>query len=195
MGGINSNDSRNSQILVVGFERSGKSLLLKKLIEMKTPDLEGGTLESTKAFDYVRIKVGNTFYDFWELGGSDISRMYWPTFYQNLKFGFVFYMINIFDFSSHNNSLRELSILANEEELKQAKFIIIFNMILDEKNIQNNEAKIKYATEIRDGLITVLRESPIHDYDTRISSILIDISKLKEKETKTEEFLNLFKLT
>jgi len=193
MGGMNSNVGRNSQILVVGFEKSGKTLLLKKLLELKLPEVEGGQIESTKAFDYVRIKIINSFYDFWELGGSDISRLYWPTFYRNLKFGYVFYLINIFDTNSHSNTLKELLLLANEEELKQANFIVIFNIIVDGKNTQNSENTWKYANELKEQLLETIKECPIHDYDLRFTEILIDISKIKDKELKTEELINLFK--
>lgn len=195
MGGINSNIGRNSQILVVGFELSGKTLLLKKLIELKSGEIEGGSIESTKAFDYVRIKVNNTFYDFWELGGSEISRLYWPTFYRNLKFGFVFYLINLFDVNSHTNTLKELLLLANEEELKQANFVLIFNVIFDGKNFVNTESSWKYAFELKEQMLEGLKECPIHDYDLRISSVMIDVSKIKDKEMKTEELIGLFKMS
>jgi GTPase SAR1 family protein len=194
MGGINSNIGRNSQILVVGFERSGKTLLLKKLMELKSPEIEGGTIESTKAFDYIKIKINNNFYDFWELGGGEISRLYWPTFYRNLKFGFVFYLINIFDANTHFNSLKELLLLVNEEELKQANFILIFNVIFDGKNFANNESSWKYALELKEQMLEQLKESPIHDFDLRVGSVLIDVSKIKDKEMKTEELIGLFKM-
>lgn len=194
MGGMNSNVGKNSQILVLGFERSGKTLLLKKLMELKSPEIEGNIIESTKAFDYVRIKIMNSFFDFWELGGSEISRIYWPTFYRNIKFGYVFYLINLVDFNSHTNTLKELLLLANEEELKQANFIVIFNIIFDGKNYKNNESTWKYFNEIKDELLETLKECPIHDFDLRFSHIVIDISKIKDKEIKTEELINLFKL-
>jgi len=139
MGGMNSKLGKNSQILVLGFENSGKTLLLKKLMDLKSSEIEENMIESTKAFDYVRIKVYNNSFDFWELGGSEISRIYWPTFYRNIKFGTVFYIINLLDINSHTNTLKELIVLANEEELKDAKFIIIFNLIFDGKSNLNNE--------------------------------------------------------
>lgn len=194
MGGINSNIGRNSQILVLGFEWSGKTLLLKKLMELKSSEIEGGNIESTKAFDYIRIKVNNNFYDFWELGGSEISRLYWPTFYRNLKFGYVFYLINTFDISSHSNTLKHFLLLVNEEELKQANFILIFNVIFDGKNFVNNESSWKYALELKEQILEQLKECPIHDYDLRVSSVLIDVSKIKDKEMKTEELISMFKM-
>ncbi len=194
MGGMNSKLGKNSQILVLGFENSGKTLLLKKLMDLKSSEIEENMIESTKAFDYVRIKVYNNSFDFWELGGSEISRIYWPTFYRNIKFGTVFYIINLLDINSHTNTLKELIVLANEEELKDAKFIIIFNLIFDGKSNLNNENSWKYFNELKDNIMDTLQECPIQDYELRFSHIIIDISKIKDKELKTVEFTNLFKI-
>ena len=194
MGGVGSNLGKNSQILVVGFENSGKTLLIKKLIDLTNTENEDQSIQSTNAFDYVKIKIWNTYYDFWDLGGNDIARSYWTAFYRNLKFGFVFYLINIFDFDSHIESLKSLLILANEEELKQANFIIIFNVVIQGKKFPNNPATWKLAIDTKDKLMASLRENPIHDYDTRFTSILLDVSKIKDKEINTVDFIRRFNL-
>jgi len=162
-------------------------------MELKDGEIEGGIVESTKAFDYVRIKVYHTFYDFWELGGSEISRLYWSTFYRNLKFGFVFYLINLFDVNSHSSTLKELLLLANEEELKQANFVIVFNVIFNGKSFVNNESSWKYALELKEQMLEALKECPIHDYNLRFSNVLIDVSKIKDKEMKTKDLLDCLK--
>ena len=198
MGAYNSSEE-NHQVLLVGFEKSGKSLFLKKLIDYRNTEEDTGTiLNSTMAFDYVRVKLDNTIYDVWELGGSEISRIYWPTFYRSLKFGTIFYCINIFDKENHLETLKQLIILTNEEELKNSKFFIIFNCPVNNANIGNlqglnYEEKMKYANEIRISLINILREYPIYDYELRIKEIMVDISLIKEKEVKTEELLKLIK--
>jgi GTPase SAR1 family protein len=121
MGGIHSTiDSQ--QVLVVGLEGSGKSLFVKKLIDMKKKEIENFDLHSTIGYNYIQINYGDAQFDIWDLGGDTITRAYWNTFYQNLKFTIVVYVINLFDQASHAASLKELLILVNQEELKPARF-------------------------------------------------------------------------
>ena len=92
--------------------------------------------------------------------------------------------------------MKQLLILANEEELKNSKFYIIFNVAIigNLGNLQNlsNDEIWKMANELKISLMDVLIESPIYDYDFRIKEIMIDISKIKHKESKSEELLALF---
>jgi GTPase SAR1 family protein len=181
----------SQQVLIVGLEKSGKSLFLKKLNQIKKNDTEEANLKPTIGYNFITISYNDTHFDVWDLGGDPTSRSFWSTFYRNLKFTIVVYIINLFDSNSHLASLRELLILINQEELKQARFFIIFNLSSDEaKKITFNDPNvIKENREIAEDLLTGLRECPIHDYDTRVFWDIIDISKMKAGENKTDELL------
>ncbi len=178
------------QVLIVGLERSGKSLFLKKLMDMKKQESEDFSIQTTLGYNYVTIDYHDITFDVWELGGDFVSRQFWPSFYRNLKFSIVIFMINLFD-NDHNETLKELLILVNQEELKQARFFIIFNLLSDEtKKISFNDPSIiKENRETAENLLADLRECPIHDYDSRIYWDIIDISKMKAGENKTDELL------
>lgn len=190
MGGMGSKiDSQ--QVLLVGLEKSGKSHFLKKLLDLKKKEVEDSYLEPTVGYNFVSINYNDTSFDIWDLGGDATSRYFWSTFYRNLKFTIVIYMINLYDTNSHNQTLKELLTLINQEELKQARFFIIFNLITDEskKLTFNDPAIMKENREIAEDLLSSLRECPVHDYDTRVFWDIIDISKMKEGENKTTELL------
>lgn len=182
----------SQQILVVGLEGSGKSLFVKKLIDFKKKEIENVDLNSTVGYNYIQVSYGMSTFDIWELGGDVISRAYWATFYQNLKFNIVVYVINIYDRDSHAVSLKELLTLVNQEELKAARFFILFNIKLDERlKLSYQEATlIKECKDVAEGLLADLRECSIHDYDTRVFWDIIDISKIKDGENKTKELLS-----
>jgi GTPase SAR1 family protein len=188
MGGIGSKfDSQ--QILLVGLEKSGKSLFLKRLLELKK-EPEKANLESTNGYNYVNFQYNNIALDIWDLGGDFISRSYWPTFYRNIQFTIVIFIININDESTHMTALKELLILINQEEVKQAKFFIIFNTIMDDNlKMAVNEAEKKEYREKAEELMLILRECPIHDYDARVYWDIIDIMRMKDGENKTTELL------
>ncbi len=181
----------SQQVLVVGLEGSGKSMFVKKLIDLKKLEIETVDLQSTVGYNYITINYSDKQFDIWDLGGDAISRMYWPTFYQNLKFTTVVYIINIFDFESHATTLKELLILVNQEELKDARFFIVFNVKVDErKKLSSNDSVLaKECRETAESLLSDMRECPIHEYETRVFSDIIDVSKIKDGENKTKELL------
>lgn len=190
MGNIRSNiDSQ--QILLLGLEKSGKSLFLKKLLELKKAESEEINLESTIGYNYVNINYAGCTFDIWELGGDQTSRSYWSTFYRNLKVTIVIYFINIFDQNSHLLAMKELLALINEEELKTVKFFIIFNPVLEEiQKMSLTPAGFKELDERYEEMMSILRECPIHDYDSRVHSVIFDVSKMKEGENKTNDLLS-----
>lgn len=180
----------SQQVLLVGLEKSGKTLFLKKLLELRKADSEDNSLESTNGYNFVNFTYLNCFFDVWDLGGDPISRSYWPTFYRNLKFTILLFFIDIFDKNSHNSALKELLILANEEELKHAKIFIVFNIVLDEtQKLLMNESSYKEIVETAESLMSIFKDCPVHDYDTRIQWEILDVSKMKEGENKTTALL------
>lgn len=188
----NSNSDNSMVLLVFGLEKSGKSLFIKKLLELKKKEKELVPLEPTLGFNYVTLDYLGSNYHIWEVGGDVISRSYWQTFYRNLNVNVVIYIININDTDNHHLALKEFLILVNEEELKMSKFIIIFNLKIDSKIKRLNftdQDKQEVKTRVEE-LIIQLKESPIHDYDNRVNYFIFDISKIKEGEHITTEMLN-----
>jgi hypothetical protein len=190
MGGMGSK-IESQQVLLVGLEQSGKSLFLKKLIELKKAEAEETVLEPTNGYNYVTFNYSNTTFDIWDLGGDSVSRSYWPTFYRNLKYTIVVYFVSVFDKNNHVQALKDLLVLVNQEELKTAKFFIIFNIILDDlQKMAMQDQATKEASEIAESLINSLKECPIHDYDTRVQWKVFDVSKMKEGENNTTDMLS-----
>ena len=187
---MGSNNSRLNkyQCLVAGLQRSGKTLFIKKLCEMTNKELADSEMDQTIGYNLINFKYHDYTFDIWEIGGDSVSRTYWPTFYRNLKIDILVYMINLYDIKSHQESLKELLILINEEELKTAKFVVIFNsIIIDITKVNNDEENVE--KEISDSLLNFLRECPIHDYDNRVISSIFDVSKMKDGENKTLDLL------
>lgn len=179
MGSINSKEE-SQQVLIVGPQRSGKTLLFKRFLNKKK-ELDKTDIESTLGFNHSSTKYENIQFDLWDLGGDPLSKSYWPTFYRNLRFTLVIFLINIVDESSFPLALKELLILLNEEELKQAKFFILFNLAMDD------DAKIKLGekmkTEYKDKmeeLINYMKESNVHEFESRVNWDLVDIAKMSD---------------
>ena len=187
----NTNRVSTQLVLLLGLEKSGKSLFLKKILELKKRDSEDIQLEATIGFNYIQVDQGAK-YDIWELGGDAISRSYWPTFYRNLKAYIVIFFINVYDKATHWAALKELIILINEEELKAAKFFIIFNIKIDDddKKLSFNDNDMKEVLETVESLLYYLKECPIHDYDNRVTHFITDISKMKEGEHMTSTIIS-----
>jgi GTPase SAR1 family protein len=189
MGTSNSNLNKH-QILVLGLQRSGKTFFLKKLLEIEKKELGDPDIEQTIGYNLINFKFSQHNFDLWELGGDTVSRSFWPTFYRNLKIDLIVFMFNIYDTRSHQEALKELLILSNEEELKSCKIFIIFNQMANEnKKLSNDENELTEVKETVETLIDYLRECPIHDFDSRLAYTIFDISKMKDGENKTVDML------
>ena len=189
MGGTGSK-GESQQILLLGLSGSGKSLFLKKLLELKK-EIRENLIESTVGYNFVSLEYFYNKFHIWDLGGDSITRSYWSTFYRNLRFNIVIYFINLYDDSSYMTMMKELIILLNEEELKQARFFILFNIKPDEnkKLISNDETTQREQREKIEVILADLRECPIHEYETRVKWGSIDVSKMKDGENNTVELL------
>ena len=186
----NDNSKYTTQVLILGNEKAGKSLLLKKFIDIKKGDADKVVIEYTTAYNQINLILNNISYDIWELGGDSINKLYWPTFYRNLKFDVVIFVINMCDKLNYNSDMKELLIIANQEELKDANIYVIFNVQFsddDKKKIWENDLINKI--EIANDLMGDLRACSVHNFDTRIFWYVFDISKMKKGETKTTEML------
>jgi len=180
------------QILVLGLAGAGKSFLLKKLLDlnMDEKDIKEVQLESTLGFNQIKIDYLSKELTLWDIGGDQITRMYWATFYRNIKVDKVIFIINLCDEENNNNSLKELLNCINEEELKAAKFFVLFNYILEDKDQKKHNAKETKFKEDKELLIEDLKENLIYDMENRLEFDLFDISKLKQGEIKSIELMN-----
>lgn len=185
----------SQQILLLGLENSGKTLFLKKLTELKKKETENSNLKPTLDYNYINISQNNSNFDIWDLSGDEKFKVYWPTFYRNLKIDLVIYFINVFDEENNNTSIKDLLVLVSEEELKNSKFIIIFNLAYDlqNKNSSNNannlQQQVVEEEEKIENLKMLIKNSPIYDLQSRLNFISLDISKMKEGEAKTVDLL------
>ena len=188
----NTNSTQTSVILLTGLEKSGKSLFLKKLLELRKKEKEITQLEPTLGFNYITIDYSNQSYHIWELGGDSVSSSYWSTFYRNIATNMVLFIVNIFDEQNHQLAMKEFLKLVNEEELKIAKFILIFNLKIDDKSkrFSFNEQDYQEVKLKVDFFLMQIQDSPIHDYDNRVFHFIFDISKLKEGEFNSMRMLN-----
>jgi GTPase SAR1 family protein len=182
MGGVGSK-FETQQVLLVGLEKTGKTLFLKKMLE-SNKEKEETNIDNTIGYNYVDFCYESTNFNIWDLGGDQITKSFWPTFYRNLKYTSVIYFINVTDKSSHMSALKELLILLNQEELKDAKFFVIFNVFLGNQIL--DETLIKEYREKGESIMKTLGECPIHDYDTRVDWEVVDV----KKSNLTKDLLN-----
>ncbi|CAG9328135.1 unnamed protein product [Blepharisma stoltei] len=123
MGNLNRR-STIPQILLVGLQGAGKSTLLYAEI--------ADSLESTQGYNY---EVRNFLEDgegkdigIWDVSGKEALLPLWSSFYKNILFSGVIFVI---DSDSNEQKLEQalgkLHHLTNEEELRDAIFLVIFN--------------------------------------------------------------------
>jgi ADP-ribosylation factor-like protein 2 len=187
--GSNNSSLNKLQVMVVGLQMSGKTFFLKKLSEMSNKVSTDSDIDQTIGYNLITFKYNTFSFDIWELGGDPVSRTYWPTIYRNLKIDIIIFMINLYDTRSHQEALKELLVLINEEELKSSKFVLLFNLVTKDYTTPNVDEEQKEEKELVESLLNFLRECPIHDYDNRVTSTMFDIAKMKDGENKTLDLL------
>jgi hypothetical protein len=190
MGG---NVSYTQNVLICGIEGSGKSLFLKKIVELKKKNVENNKLEATLGYNYVYVEYANQNYHIWDLGGDSLSRQYWCSFYRNLEVNILIYMINVYDPEEKKiEAVKEFILLANEEELKLTQFFIIFNIKIGDssKKMIFTDNDMKEATNTVDSIFAMIRNCQVQDLDNRVSYHICDVSKIKQGELSTTRLLN-----
>lgn len=185
MGGIGSKED-SQQVLFVGLRGSGKTLFLKKLMEINKKEKEEINLEPTLGYNFINLSEQNIPACIWDLGGDVHSIAYWPTFYRCIKFDLVVYFINLSDNQTQLDALRELLILLNEEELKSSRFYIIFNI---QSLHQTTDESIKEYSLVVEDIILMLKECPIHEFESRVEWEIMDIRKTNISNDFLERFL------
>ena len=120
-----------------------------------------------------------------------MAKSFWSTFYRNLKIECVTFIINCFNVESHYDSLKNLMILLNEEQLKYTRFCIVYNVVNREtKSSTGDSAYSDKPYDISMYLNELLQESPLHDYETRVTFHVFDIDSLKNGDEASEKLID-----
>lgn len=111
------------QVLLAGLDDAGKTTFLLADVVKSVQ-----TIESTYGFNYQEKVIGEVLrVGIWDLGGRESLRCLWPSFYRNIPFAAVIYLVNPWQEERLPEARRELQILTNEEELREAVFCILIN--------------------------------------------------------------------
>ena len=185
--GNSSNSDKKIQVLILGLEQSGKSTLLKRIVDAARATREEFQIETTNGFNYVNrtINNGNVF-NIWDLGGDKVNKDFWPIFYRTLNVKLVIYVIELTEQETILTSLQDLVILMNEESLKESNFYIIFNCIMpNNQDFKENDFKKKVEL-----IITRMKEYPIFRFNERLRYLIIDIKKSTFSDSQIDSILN-----
>ena len=185
--GNSSNSDKKIQVLILGLEQSGKSTLLKRIVDAARATREEFQIETTNGFNYVNrtINNGNVF-NIWDLGGDKVNKDFWPIFYRTLNVKLIIYVIELTEQDTMLSSLQNLVILMNEESLKESKFYIIFNCIMP-NNQDFKESDFKKKVEL---IISRVKEYPIFRFNERLRYLIIDIKKSTFSDSQIDSILN-----
>lgn len=187
MGSMNGTVKAN-EVLLLGLEQTGKTTFLKRLLDSSLDTKEDVQVEKTDGCNFVTVTLNSTAYDFWDIGGNFIARSYWRSFYRLIKAKAIFYFINLTHKNSHQDALRELLYLVNEEELKQTRICIIFNCFLEKDEMIDKKYNI-YQEQVL-SLLDKLKKYPIYNYENRIIWEILDVQKQTLTEAMIERCLN-----
>ena len=102
----NTNITYHLTCLILGQERSGKSVLLQRMVMKEVPDTE---LSSTLGFNFEYFSTEGKNVGVIEMGGSDLVREYWEEMYSYVKLDVVIYVLryreNMFHMKASNDVL------------------------------------------------------------------------------------------
>ena len=185
--GNSSNSDKKIQVLIIGLEQTGKSTLLKRIVDAARATREEFQIETTNGFNYVNrtLSNGNVF-NIWDLGGDKVNKDFWPIFYRTLNVKLIIYVIELTEQDTMLSSLQNLVILMNEESLKESKFYIIFNCIMP-NNQDFKESDLKKKVEL---IISRVKEYPIFRFNERLKYLIIDIKKSTFSDSQIDSILN-----
>jgi GTPase SAR1 family protein len=118
--GICNSQNLLPQVLILGLDGAGKTTFLYAD--------KWDNFEPTMGFNYEEIHLrGIVKVGLWDLGGKATLKCLWPTVYKNIHFSAVVFVIDADKPDRFYEARRELQILVNEEELREAAFLIVFN--------------------------------------------------------------------
>lgn len=117
------NPDGGKRILVLGLDDAGKSSLL---LHLSRPDAASTRPPPTEGFNVVCINSENgSSLNFWELGGSETVRPYWPNFLHDT--GVLVYMVNSADTQRLRPAAHEFRRILQDERLKHVPILVLAN--------------------------------------------------------------------
>ena len=143
MGNLVNSTKTSKHVLICGLDRAGKTTLFKLLTYSQPKDKTDQTQVNETSIPKDEATLGFNFeysdrdqansIGFWDLGGKDTIRAIWQSFYKNIQFRGLIFVVNANDEDERINQARmELQKLMNEEELRSAVLYVVFNDV--EKN-------------------------------------------------------------
>ena len=184
--GTSTSLSKRIQVIILGLDQTGKSTLLKRMVDSVRSIREDFQMESTNGFNYINLTITGNAYSIWDLGGDKVNKDFWPIFYRTLNVKLVIYVIELTEQDTMLSSLQNLVILMNEESLKESKFYIIFNCIMP-KTQDFKESDFKKKVEL---IISRIKEYPIFRFNERLRYLIIDIKKSTFSDSQIDSILN-----
>ncbi|CAN7990899.1 unnamed protein product [Ixodes hexagonus] len=111
------------RILVLGLNEAGKSSFLLRL---SRPDAALTCLQPTEGFNVVCINSENgSSLNFWELGGSEMVRSYWPNFLHDTNV--LVYVVDSADTKRLRCAAHEFQRVLQDERLKRVPVLVLAN--------------------------------------------------------------------
>ncbi|KAG9549336.1 putative ADP-ribosylation factor, partial [Aureobasidium melanogenum] len=108
------------RILILGLDNAGKTTLLYRL---KIGEVV--TTIPTIGFNVESVNYKNLNFNVWDLGGQTSIRPYWRCYYANTAA--VIFVIDSTDVDRLSTAADELSVMLNEEELRDAALLVFAN--------------------------------------------------------------------
>lgn len=184
--GSSSSLSKRIQVIILGLEQTGKSTLLKRMVDSIRSIREDFQIESTNGFNYVNLSISGNAYSIWDLGGDKVNKDFWNIFYRTLLVKLVIYVIDLTEDSNILPNLEQLIVLMNEESLKESKFYLIFNCFMKPGE---NFVKDNYIKRV-ELIITRIKEYKIYRINERFKYEIIDFHKSTFSESDVDAILS-----
>jgi ADP-ribosylation factor protein 1 len=99
-------------------------------------------------FNFEVVKEKDDFIGFWDVGGKDTIRSLWPSFYKNINVHGIIFMIDAKDEERLPEARMELHKLMNEEELRNAVLLVIFNLKESSDETKETEDQLLERKEV-----------------------------------------------
>lgn len=133
--GICSSVSVLPQIIVLGLDGSGKTTFVYAD--------KWDSFEPTFGFNYEEIRLrGIVKVAVWDLSGKSTLRDLWPVVYKNIQFSAVVFVIDADKTDRFLEARKELQVLVNEEELREAAFLVVFNTRKETGDLQDLASRL-----------------------------------------------------
>ena len=72
--GTSTSLSKRIQVIILGLDQTGKSTLLKRMVDSVRSIREDFQMESTNGFNYINLTITGNAYSIWDLGGDKVNK-------------------------------------------------------------------------------------------------------------------------